>query len=566
MFIDFEGIDGSGKTTLSNLLAARLKRLGYRVAHAREGGELQAPAARRIRELTRDARLLELSSRSEFFLNLARDAQQLEEVVAPALSRGEVCITDRYLYSQLALSGGGRGLPMEELLPACELASQGVWPDLVILVDVDPDLARLRKRLGKLQSGRASDGDSRKGLAGAGLAVRVREAFLALARKDPQRWIILENNDVPLRVLEQRLVEAVVARLEGREMPVQRIVPAPAPTPPGPVAIEEVEERFFRALDSVEVREPALALWMLNGMPGLPAHQRRLAFAERFPALTARSLGGLDDEAAWTLREVLAQVAPADVASSLGGLQGARALMLRERLYAHAPAEVLSGLKRDDSPQAWALRERGMKDGRLAEVLGGLSGLDSEEAWVIREAGMQRKLYAEVARSLGGLTTERADALREALLPHDRLAVLRSTTGLDTPVARGLRESLSGKALKLVLRSLTGLNTPEAWALREKGAPLTKEALDSVDGLDDPRAWKLRVQHRDRWPATVLSSLRGLPLGPEAQALITRVLEAHPGRLPVLRNAWSVIATAKAVTALSARPRASAESGVQAEL
>ncbi len=566
MFIDFEGIDGSGKTTLSNLLAARLKRLGYRVAHAREGGELQAPAARRIRELTRDSKLLELSARSEFFLNLARDAQQLEEVVAPALSRGEVCITDRYLYSQLALSGGGRGLPLEELQPACELASQGIWPDLVILVDVDPDLARLRKRLGKLQGGRASDGDSRKGLAGAGLAVRVREAFLAQARKDPQRWLILENNDVPLRVLEQRLVEAVVARLEGREMPVQRIVPAPVPPPPGPVAIEDVEERFFRALDSVEVREPALAVWMLSGIPGLPAHQRRLAFAERFPGLTARSLSGLDDEAAWTLREVLAAVAPVEVASSLGGLQGARALMLRERLYAHAPAEVLGGLKRDDSPQAWALRERGMKDGRLAEVLGGLAGLDSEEAWVVREAGMQRKLYVEVARSLGGLATERADALREVLLPHDRLAVLRSTTGLDTPVARGLREALAGKALKLVLRSLTGLSTPEAWALREKGASLTKEAIDSLDGLDDPRAWKLRVQYKDRWPSTVLSSLRGLPLGPEVQALITRVLEAQPGRLPVLRNAWSVIATARAASALPARaPRPGAESGTQAE-
>jgi dTMP kinase len=566
VFIDFEGIDGSGKTTLSNLLAARLKKLGYKVAHAREGGELQAPAARRIRELTRDAKLLELSSRSEFFLNLARDAQQLEEVVAPALSRGEVCITDRYLYSQLALSGGGRGLPLDELMPACELAAQGVWPDLVILVDVDPDLARLRKRLGKLQGGRASDGDSRKGLAGAGLAVRVREAFLAQARKDPQRWIILENNDVPLRVLEQRLVEAVVARLEGREMPVQRIVPAPAPPPPGPVAVEDVEERFFRALDSVEVREPALAVWTLSGVPGLPAHQRRLAFAERFPALTARSLGGLDDEAAWTLREVLAPVAPVEVASSLGSLQGTRAMMLRERLYAQAPAEVLGGLKRDDSPQAWALRERGMKDGRLAEVLGGLAGLDCEEAWVLREAGMQRKLYVEVARSLGGLATERADALREVLLPHDRLAVLRSTTGLDTPVARGLREALAGKALKLVLRSLSGLNTAEAWALREKGASLTKEAIDSLDGLDDPRAWKLRVQYKDRWPATVLSSLRGLPLGPEVRMLITRVLEAHPGRLPVLRNAWSVIATARAASALPARAaRPGVESGTQAE-
>jgi dTMP kinase len=566
VFIDFEGIDGSGKTTLSNLLAARLKKLGYRVAHAREGGELQAPAARRVRELTRDSRLLEMSPRTEFFLNLARDAQQLEEVIAPALRRGEVCITDRYLYSQLALSGGGRGLPMAELMPACELASQGLWPDLVILVDVDPDLARWRKRLGKVQSARVSDGDSRKGLAGAGLAVRVRESFLDLARKDPQRWLILENNDVPLRVLEQRLVDAVVARLEGREMPVQRIVPAPAALPPGPTTVENLEERFLHALDSVEVREPALAAWMVGGMPGLPAHQRRLAYTERFPTLTARGLGGLDDEPAWTLREVLASAAPAEVASSLGGLTGARALMLRERLYAQAPTEVLSGLKRDSSPQAWALRERGMKDGRLADVLSGLSGVDGDESWVVREAGMQRKLYAEVARSLGGLTTARADALREVLLPHDRLAVLRSTHGLDTPVARGLREALADKALKLVLRSLTGLTTDEAWALRERGAPLTKEALDSVDGLDDPRAWKLRVTYANRWPSTVLSSLKGLPLGPHARALIDRVLEANPGRLPVLRNAYAVIATARTLaTAPTRTTRPEADLSVRAE-
>lgn len=240
MFIDFEGIDGSGKTTLSNLLAARLRRLGYKVAHAREGGELQAPIARRIRELTRDARLLEMGARTEFFLNVARDAQQLEEVIAPALGRGEVCISDRYLYSQLALSGGGRGLPLEELEPTCQLASRGIWPDLVVLVDVEPDLARLRKRLAKVKDGRSSDSDSRKGLVGAGLAVRVREAFLAMARKDPSRWLIIENNDQPLWVLEQRIVDAVVARLQGREPQVQRIAsPSPA-VASGPVTVDKI--------------------------------------------------------------------------------------------------------------------------------------------------------------------------------------------------------------------------------------------------------------------------------------------------------------------------------------
>ncbi|QDE89509.1 dTMP kinase [Myxococcus xanthus] len=554
MFIDFEGIDGSGKTTLSNLLAAKLKRLGYRVAHAREGGELRAPAARRIRELTRDSRLLEMSPRTEFFLNLARDAQQLDEVVAPALTRGEVCITDRYLYSQLALSGGGRGLPMEELRPACELASQGLWPDLVILVDVDPDLARLRKRLGKLQSKRVSDGDSRKGLVGAGLAVRVRESFLEMAREDPQRWIILENNDVPLRVLEQRLVDAVVARLEGREQQVQRIVPAPArPRHASPTTLENLEERFFQTLNTVEQREPALAVWMLSGIPGLAAHQQRLAFAERFPGLTARGMAGLADVQAMELREVLAALAPAEVAFSLTGRMDSRAAMLRQRLYAQAPTEVLASLKNDGSAPAWALRERAMRDGRLADVLAGLAGQDCEESWLVREAGMQRKLFSEVASSLTSVPGARADALREVLLPHDRLAVLRSTLGLDTPVARGLREALAGKALKVVLRSLTGLDTEEAWALRERAAQQTKEALDSVDGMDATRAWKLRVDHLGRWPTTALSSLKGLPIGPHARALIERVLAGQPDRLPVLRNAYAVAATARALAQQPAR-------------
>ncbi|MBN1210001.1 MAG: dTMP kinase [Myxococcaceae bacterium] len=560
MFIDFEGIDGSGKTTLSNLLAARLRRLGYKVVHAREGGELQAPIAQRIREMTRDARLLEMGARTEFFLNVARDAQQLEEVIAPSLARGEVCVSDRYLYSQLALSSGGRGLPREELEPACELASRGIWPDLVVFVDVDPDLARLRKRLSKVKEGCGPDGDSRKGLAGAGLAVRVREAFLDMARRDPARWLIVENNDQPLWVLEQRVVDAVVARLQGREQQAQRIVPPSAPVAPGPVTVDSVEERFFQALDALEVREPALAVWLLGGLPGLAAHQRRLAAVERFPGLAVRSLSGLEDEASWALRELLVKVVPVEVAASLGPSQSPRAMALRELLYPLAPEQVLVSLKHHDSQEAWALRERGLRDRKLPEVLLGLLGVDGDMAWSARELGVQKGLYSAVARSLKGLRGERADALREALLPQDRLAVLRSVTGLDSPFASGLREQLADKALKLVLRSLVGLTTDESFALRERGAPLTKEAIDSLDGLDDPRAWALREAWAERWPATVLSSLGGLPLTERAEALITRVLSAAPGRLPLLRNAYTVIAMAQESAAERvARPVASPE-------
>jgi dTMP kinase len=563
VFIDFEGIDGSGKTTLSNLLATRLRRLGHKVAHAREGGELQSPIARRIRELTRDSRLLEMGARTEFFLNVARDAQQLEEVIAPALARGEVCISDRYLYSQLALSGGGRNLPVPELEPVCEMASRGIWPDLVILVDVEPDLARLRKRLGKLKDGRSNDTDSRKGLVGAGLAVRVREAFLEMARKDPSRWLIIENNDQPLWVLEQRIVDAVVARLEGRDPQVQRISPVSTVTP-GPVTVDSVEERFFHALDSLEVREPSLAVWMLGGLPGLAAHQRRLAAVERFPGLAVRSLLGLEDEASWALRELLAKVVPVDVATSLGISTSPRAMALREQLYPLAPGEVLAGLKRNNSAEAWALRERGLQERRLAEVILSTTGLEGATASSIRELGLQKKLYSEVARSLTGLKGERVDALRGTLLAHDRLSVLRSINGVDSPFASALRSELAGKALKLVLRSLTGLTTEESFVLREHGAPVTKEAIDSLDGLDDPRAWQLREAYADRWPATVLSSLKGLPLSARAEALITRILSAGALRLPLLRNAYSAIATSHELAierasrpAISTEPRVS---------
>jgi dTMP kinase len=141
---------------------------------------------------------------------------------------------------------------------------------------------------------------------------------------------------------------------------------------------------------------------------------------------------------------------------------------------------------------------------------------------------------------------------------------------VSTPFAIGLREQLADKALKLVLRSVTGLSTDEAYDLRERGAPLTKEALDSLDGMDDPRAWRLRETYAERWPATVLSSLRGLPLTPRAEALLTRVLSTGPERLPLLRNAYGVIATARALAAEGHRPRAAiadaADTGVQASV
>src|SRR5690606_25417982 len=142
------------------------------------------------------------------------------------------------------------------------------------------------------------------------------------------------------------------------------------------------------------------------------------------------------------------------------------------------------------------------------------------------------------ARSLTGLSDDAAEAMRAELFEKDRIAVLRSTQGLNTPQARRLREALFDKALKVVLRSLTGVDAPYAWRMRAQAAPLTKEALDSVDGMDAPEAWALRERFAPQWPSTALSSLKQLAVTPRGQALIDRVLRAHPRRIPVLRNAW----------------------------
>ncbi|MCI0572446.1 MAG: dTMP kinase [Myxococcaceae bacterium] len=554
MFIDFEGIDGSGKTTLSNRLAERLKALGHRVTHAREGGELQSAVARRIRELTRDSSLLELCPETEFFLNLARDAQQRTELIAPALARGEVCITDRYLPSQLALSGAGRGLAPDALAPPVEVASGGVWPDLIIFIDVDPDLARLRKRLAKASGLRPSDGDSRKGLAGAGLALRMREGFLAQAKADPDRWLVVENDAQPLPVLEQRIVDVVVARLEGRERPVERIVPTSESSPVQ--RLSDVEPRFFETLDRLEVREPALALWLMTGAPGPRAHQRRVAALQTLPGLVALSLAGLDDPESHQMRELLATVCPAEVAASLGATPSDASMALRERLYACAPVQVLAGLKRNDGPASWGLRERALGEGRLAAVLPGLAGLDTARAWALRERGVEMGLAADVARSLGAVGSPHADTLRERMFAQDRLAVLRSTEGLDTPAAWRIREALFAAAPKLVLRSLTGLGCARADAMRESGAPHTKEALDAVDALDTPAAWSLRERYVERYPSTVVNSLKGLPLTPRAETLVLRALAAFPEKLALLRSAYAFVRSVRTHPGEGAGPTA----------
>ena len=146
LFITFEGMDGSGKTTQMHRLAARLR------GHARTVLETSEPGgpriARKIRRILLDSDNQELSPMTELLLYFASRAQNVDEWIVPALDRGEIVLSDRFTDSSLVYQGYGRGLGAQAVLDLDRIACRGVKPDLTLLVDVDAEssLARARAR------------------------------------------------------------------------------------------------------------------------------------------------------------------------------------------------------------------------------------------------------------------------------------------------------------------------------------------------------------------------------------------------------------------------------------
>src|SRR5438128_8484 len=443
MFIDFEGIDGSGKTTLSNALADRLEARGLKVTHARAGGELRSALARRVRPLTRDAQLLEMSARAEFFLNLAREAQQIDEVVRPALAGGDICIADRSLYSQIALSAGGRGLEEGPLRAAADLAGQGLWPDLVLLIDVDPDLARMRKRASKIRDGIVEEESGRKGLSGHGLLVRVRTQFLRMAAAEPDRFVVVRNEGRTLAAVVDEIVEVVTARLAGRPARMDAVAARPA----APAPVRDLEQACFAAIDELARREPWVAVHLLTGIPGRAA---------RAPAPVLAGLSRNASAEAWALREQ---------ALERGWLE-----------------RLLPGLAGLECERAWNARERGMRAGLHGPVARSLSGLGGERADAVREA-LFPVARLEVLASTRGLDTPFGQRAREELAPVAPKPVLRSLEGIGAAYADALRVQLA-QLTKEALDSVEGSDADLAWSLRERYLPVwPAAAVVSLRGL-----------------------------------------------------------------------------------
>ena len=178
--IAFEGGEGSGKTTQARLIAIWLRELGYDVLTTHEPGGTKV--GMRLRALLLDTAHTGMSPHAEALMYAADRAEHVASVIAPALARGAIVITDRYVDSSLAYQGVGRGLDVEDVARFNWWATGGRTPDLTILLDMDP-MAGLSRRARSADRLEAEPAD---------FHLRVRAGFLALARAEPGRYLVLD--------------------------------------------------------------------------------------------------------------------------------------------------------------------------------------------------------------------------------------------------------------------------------------------------------------------------------------------------------------------------------------
>lgn len=182
MFITFEGIDGSGKSTQIALIESWLHSKGMKVLSLREpGGTALSESVRGVLLSSKH----EIVSRAELLLFEAARAQLVETIIRPAISRGEVVICDRFADSSTAYQGFGRGLSVEEVQQCNHIATGGLIPIITFYLDVPVTVALART------NNRQSSAPDRMEKSGVEFFERVRNGYLALAKAEPQRFAIV---------------------------------------------------------------------------------------------------------------------------------------------------------------------------------------------------------------------------------------------------------------------------------------------------------------------------------------------------------------------------------------
>jgi dTMP kinase len=219
LFIAFEGGDGAGKSTQAARLAEALQSRGHTVLRTREPGG--TPIGEKLRSLVLDHGHGHIDAHTEALIFAASRAAHATQVIRPALERGDIVLTDRYIDSSVAYQGAGRGLGEDAVRSLNEWATSGLQPHLTVLLDVDPAVGRRRRTAGEAAEDRLeSEADD--------FHTRIREAFLQLSRSRPESYLVLPAHHSVGELAEQILkrVESLLAAQPGGPAD----VPAHAPS------------------------------------------------------------------------------------------------------------------------------------------------------------------------------------------------------------------------------------------------------------------------------------------------------------------------------------------------
>ncbi len=190
LFVAFEGVEGAGKGTMIRLAEEYLRSRGLDVLLTREPGGTQL--GEKLREVLLDPETGHLDARSEALLFAASRAQTVTHVIRPALAEGRVVICDRYIDSSLAYQGWARGLGEQDVLTLNVWATQGLFPDLVILLHVEPEEGLLR----------STEAPDRMELEGGDFHAKVADAYLRIAEEHPERFVVVAADKPPAEVFD----------------------------------------------------------------------------------------------------------------------------------------------------------------------------------------------------------------------------------------------------------------------------------------------------------------------------------------------------------------------------
>ena len=200
LFIAFEGGEGAGKSTQVTRLAGSLTSNGHEVRTTFEPGDTSV--GRQLRAILLGHDTGALDPHTEALLYAADRAEHVATVVRPALEQGAVCITDRYIDSSLAYQGAGRILDPSDIEQVSTWATGGLWPDLTVVLDIDP-------AIGLTRFSAPADRLEAEPLA---FHQRVRDEFLRLSARAPERYLVLDAAEAVEKIAAQVLA-AVEARL-----------------------------------------------------------------------------------------------------------------------------------------------------------------------------------------------------------------------------------------------------------------------------------------------------------------------------------------------------------------